>query len=115
MSRFVLLDMGDELGPATEHVLRTAAAPVLVRLLNPPPPFRETQILHVHPRHDARVGGRAILLARVGDGYQLQAPTAPNADVLGRVVAIERGPVVVRLDRGLLSRLPVPWVIRAVE
>jgi len=118
MSRFVLLDMGDELGPATEHVLRTATAPVLVRLLDPPPPFRETQILHVHPRYDAAADGRAIVLARVGAGYCLKAPgepAAPTGEILGRVVAIERGPVVVRLDRGLLSRLPVPWVTRAVE
>jgi len=118
MSRFVLLEPGEELGPATEDAVRCASAPVRLRLLDPPPPFREDQIVHVQSVGDGAAGARAILLCRAADGYRLHVPAeaaAPGAEVLGRVVAIERGPIVFRLDRGILKRLPAPWMARAID
>jgi SAM-dependent methyltransferase len=118
MSRFVLLELGDELGPATEDALRRASAPVPLRLLDPPAPFREDQIVHVQPVPDAAVGARAILLCRAAAGYRLHGvgeAAAADGEVLGRVVAIERGPIVLRLDRGILSCLPAAWLTRVID
>jgi SAM-dependent methyltransferase len=117
MNRFVVLELGAELAPATEDVVRRATAPVLLRLLDAAPPFRDGQIVHVRPARDG-VTARAILLCRGDGGYHLRLPGAddpPGADVLARVVAIERGPTVISLERGILARLPARWVVRAID
>ncbi|HKB24819.1 MAG TPA: hypothetical protein VKG64_07160, partial [Methylomirabilota bacterium] len=73
MSRFVVLELGAALAPATEDVVRRATAPVLLRLLDVAPPFRDGQIVHVRPAGN-RATSRAILLCRGGGGYHLRLP-----------------------------------------
>ncbi len=117
MSRFVVLELGAELAPATEDVVRRATAPVLLRLLDAARPFRDDQIVHVRPAGNSATA-RAILLCRGGGGYHLRLPGADDprgGDVLARVVAIERGPTVFSLERGILARLPARWVVRAID
>jgi SAM-dependent methyltransferase len=113
----VLLESGEPLGPAYEDVLRRAAAPVPLRLLDAAPPFREAQIVHLAAADDGADAARAILLVRDDGGYRLRLPGAGGAPgpPLGRVVAIERGPSVFSLERGILARLPARWVVRAID
>jgi SAM-dependent methyltransferase len=118
MTRFMLLDRGEELTDATVDDLRAASGPVRLRLLESSPPFREGQIVHVRPLAGSEPGRRGIVLARGAGGYSLrfQDSTRPAGDeVLGRVVAIDRGPASVSLERGVWSRLPVRWIARAVD
>jgi SAM-dependent methyltransferase len=76
-----------------------------LKLLAPLPPFRDADILHV------RMGtarGR-LLLCGHETRPTLRAAEAPSAaaeEVIGPVVAVERGRAVIGLERGLLPRLP---------
>jgi SAM-dependent methyltransferase len=119
VSRFVLLETGEELSNATEASLGAADAPMALRLLEPSPPFREGQILHVAPPRTGAWRRRDLVLCRYGGGYDLCVAADQRArsagDILGRVVAIQRGPSVVSLERGALARVSVGWLPPALD
>lgn len=114
MSRFLLIDSGEELGAATEGRLRDAAGPVALRLLDAEPPFREHQILHVEATGSARAA-RGIVLCRVADGYALRTAGAAAGRALARVVALEQRATLFRVGRGPLSWLPPRGLARALR
>ena len=113
MSRFVLLDRGEELTEATAEALRAAAASVPLRLLDPAPPFRDLQVVHVQPIEQCAPRPGDIVLCRARGDFVLCAGGDGRAEaageILGRVVAIQRGPTIASLERGLLARLPWRW------
>src|SRR2546422_214241 len=119
MSRFVLLDCGEELTEATAKALRAAASPVPLRLLKPAPPFRDHQVIHVQPIEQRAPRSGDIILRRTGGDFVLCAgghgPADAAGEILGRVVAIRRGPTTASLERGLLARLPWRWRPPAVD
>ena len=49
MTRFALIDRGEELSGQYSRKVFSGSAPVRVRLLEAAPPFREWQILQVAP------------------------------------------------------------------
>ena len=115
MSGFVLLERGEALTEATAAVL---AAPVRLRLTAAARPFREGQIVHVHPLAGAAPAARDVVLIRCGGAFGFRLPGArgaPGEVALGRVVAAGRGPIVCALERGLLRRLPARWLGAAVD
>jgi SAM-dependent methyltransferase len=118
MTRFMLLDRGEELSDATAEELRTASGPVRLRLLDSSPPFCEGQIVHVRPIARSEPGRRRIVLSRSAAGYALRlqgrVETASD-EVLGQVVAIDRGLASVSLERSVWTRLPVRWVVRSID
>ena len=117
MSRFVRLDSGEELSDATVGSLRSAPGLVRLRLREPAPPFRDGQVVNVRPVEPGAGRARDVLLCRAGGEFSLclrrDAPV--NGEVLGRVVAIERGAARVSVERGLLALLPARWLPRAVD
>jgi SAM-dependent methyltransferase len=118
MTRFVLLDRGEELSDVTVDDLRAASGPVRLRLLDPSPPFREGQIVRVRPLGGVEPGRRAIVLSRRAGDYSLRLPAGVRTagdEVLGEVVAIDRWPTRLSLERGMWRHLPVGWVVRAVD
>jgi SAM-dependent methyltransferase len=118
MTRFVLLDRGEELSDVTVDGLRAASGPVRLRLADPSPPFREGQIVHVRPRGGGEPGRRAIVLSRRAGDYSLRLRAGVRTtgdEVLGEVVAIDRWPASLSLERGVWRHLPAGWVARAVD
>ena len=117
MSRFVLLDSGEELSDATVGFLRSAPGPVRLRLREPAPPFRDGQVVDVRPVEPGAGRARDVLLCRAGGEFSLcvrrHAPI--NGEALGRVVAIERGAARVSVERGLLALMPARWLPIAVD
>lgn len=118
MTRFVLVESGEELSPANVQALISAAAPFRLRLLGSAPPFRERQILHVRPvRREAAPAGK-LVLCRDGAAFRLHpsadGPSDP-AEVLGQVVALGRGPAIFSLERGVLAHVPTRWLARALD
>lgn len=115
MTRFVLLDTGEELSEATLPALVAAERPVALKLLGAARPFREGQIVHVTgvPR-EARSGDP--VLCHADGGFRLCARREVAADeVLGHVTAVQRGTTSVALGRGLLGRLPFAWLAAVVD
>ena len=117
MSRFVRLDSGEELSDATVGVLRSAPGLIRLRLREPAPPFRDGQVVSVRPVVPGAGRARDLLLCRAGGEFCLclrrDAPV--NAEVLGRVVTIERRAARVSVERGLLARVPARWLPRVVD
>jgi len=114
VSRLVLLEGGEALTAATAAAL---ASPVRLRLGAAVPPLREGQIVHLRPL-DRAPDPRDLVLSRRGDafGFRLAgARGAPGEEALARLVAVERGPTVRSLERGLLRRLPARWLGPAVD
>jgi hypothetical protein len=107
----MLLDRGEELSPNTAPSVRTASATLLMRLLDDSPPLREGQIIRVSPSRAGDGRGRGIVLCQRDGEFRLSSARTPSAiDTLGRVVAIQRGPAIFPIDRGLLALLPRPWL-----
>jgi len=114
VSRLVLLEGGEALTAATAAAL---ASPVRLRLGAAVPPLREGQIVHLRPL-DRAPDPRDLVLSRRGDafGFRLAgARGAPGEEALARLVAVERGPTVRSLERGLLRRLPARWLSKAAR
>jgi SAM-dependent methyltransferase len=111
----MLLDRGEELSAGTVARVRSAATTLLLRLLDDSAPLREGQIIHVSPRRaeDGRAPG-LILCHRAGDFY-LSSTASAAGEVLGRVVAAQRGPAAFAVDHGLLALVPLSWLGRAVD
>jgi SAM-dependent methyltransferase len=115
MTRFMLLERGEELSDANCGELSAAPSPIRLRLLEPAPPFREGEILQVSARvPQAR---RPFLLCRAGGVFFLRRGGEVNQceEALGSVVALERGPETFSLDRGVLARVPARWLARAID
>ena len=115
MTRFMLLDRGEELSEANYRGLGSATQRVRVKLLDPAPPFRGGQVVQVTPRGPSATRSRALLLCRGAGGFCLRARGGERGEVLGQVVAIERGPRVFSLERGLLRLVPARWLPRAID
>lgn len=111
------LDSGAELSEATLTGFRSTPAPVRLRLREPAPPFRDGQVVDVRPDPPGAGRGRDLLLCRAGSEFSLCARRdAPvDGEVLGRVVAIERGAARMSVERGLLALVPARWLARAVD
>ncbi|TMK24493.1 MAG: class I SAM-dependent methyltransferase, partial [Actinobacteria bacterium] len=103
MSRFMLLDRGEELSALTAARVRNASAGLALRLLDDAPPLREGQIIHVSPRKANDGRARGIVLCQRADDFRLSSNGTAPAAVLGRVVAVQRGPAKYAIDRGLLA------------
>lgn len=119
MSRFLLLDTGEELGEATSQQLGSVLSPIRLRLLESAPPFREGQILQAVVHTLERARARSFLLCRDGLDFSLRRLRDGSArqgeEIVGRVVAVERGPHAFSLERGLLAWVPPRWLPRAVD
>jgi SAM-dependent methyltransferase len=119
VTRLVLLERGEELGAGTVNIVRTARVPVALRLLEDSAPFREGQIVHLLPRGEGRTDGRAIVLCHREGGLQFVVSEGRDAagavEVLGRVIAVQRGPTTFPIERGVLARVPARWLARAVD
>lgn len=117
MTRFVLLDRGEELAEVTLPALAAAARPVALKLLGAAHPFRDGQIAHVvaGASREGRPGD--IVLCRAGGGFRLcrRREAAAGGEILGRVTAIQRGTTSLSLGRGLLGRLRPTWLAAAVD
>jgi SAM-dependent methyltransferase len=85
-----------------------------LKLLAPLPPFRDADILHVCADI---TGGRVLVCERDGrvSLRAVDAAPAPGVEVMGTVVAVERGGTVIPLARGPLLRLPVRWWGAAID
>lgn len=116
MTRFMLLDTGEELDPERAQAL-VRPAPVRLRLLEAAPPFGKGEIVQVSPPDSGRARPGDLLICRRDPVFFIRPRgdgSAPG-EILGRVVAIERGSMSFPLERGLLARLPARWLPRAVE
>lgn len=114
MTRLVILDRGEEPGEA--RALPLGDAPVRVKLLGPVPPLPDGQVLRVLP--GPTPARRGLVLTRAGGGFRLRRaaePTPAGEEILGLVVAVERGPASFSLARGLLRRLPLGWLPLALD
>ena len=119
MTRFVLLDRGEELSPSHLPTLRSSPVPVRLKLLDPAPPFAYGQVLHLAPLEGKFPQGRVLLLWHGGGAFRLGPfgdGTGPgSSEVVGRVVALERGDGTFSVDRGLLVHVPPRWLPRVVD
>ncbi len=111
----MLLDRGEELSAGTVASVRSAATTRLLRLLDESPPLREGQIIHVSPRRAARGRVRGLVLCHLDGHFCLSAKPSAGAEVLGHVVAAQRGPSTLPLDRRLLELVPLSWLGLAVD
>jgi len=111
MTRFMLLDLGEEL---TERTWRTLAARTSrLKLLEAAAPFEDGQVVHVAPPGTGRGRSGQLVFSRAAGAFRL-GPADAAGEVVGRVVAVERGGVSFSLDRGLLARVPPSWLPRAL-
>jgi SAM-dependent methyltransferase len=119
MTRLVRLDSGDELTPANYRNLGEASAGVRLKLLEPAPPFRALDILRVGSAGGGDGRRRDWLLHRHGDAFGIVARDELGrrgaGEILGRVVAVERGTATFSLETGLLGRCPRCWLPRAID
>ena len=119
MTRLMLLDRGEELSEMNHQELSSADSPVRLRLLEPSPPFRQGEIVQVRQVGAGATRSRDLLLCRDGGVFRLRPLQAGRAGdtqkAVGRIVAIERGPVTFSLERGLLAHLPASWLPRAID
>jgi len=119
MTRLMLLDRGEELSEMNHQELSSAHSPVRLRLLEPSPPFRQGEIVQVRQVGAGATRSHNLLLCRDGGVFRLRPLQAGRAGdtqkAVGRIVAIERGPVTFSLERGLLAHLPASWLPRAID
>lgn len=117
MTRFMLLEQGEELSEANCQELSAAPSPIRLRLLEPVPPFREGEILQVSARFPQARRPGSFLLCRAGGVFFLRRGGEVNRceEALGHVVALERGPETFSLERGILILVPARWLRRAVD
>ncbi|MGH7356878.1 MAG: class I SAM-dependent methyltransferase [Candidatus Rokuibacteriota bacterium] len=113
MSRFVLLDSGEELSAATEPRLTAAGAPVALRLLEDAPPFPDCPVFHVAPA--AGVRARGLVLCRAADGYALRPAAEARDTALARVVSMVYRSSLFPIGRAPLRWLSPPWLVRALR
>jgi len=111
----MLIDRGEELSAVTAARVRNASAALALRLLDDAPPLREGQIIHVSPRQTSDGRARGIVLCQRADDFRLSSNGTAPAEVLGRVVAVQRGPAMYAIDRGLLALVPSPWLGRTID
>jgi SAM-dependent methyltransferase len=112
--KLVLLETGEELTLAAWGALAGRGGALRVKLVAPEPPFRPGDVVHLGPG-GAPPRGEAVLLWSAGDGLQVGAWNGAPGEVLGQVLAVERGPATFSLERGLLSRVPARWLGRALD
>ena len=108
MTRLVLLDAGEDL----------ARGPLRLKLLDPLPPFRLIDVIHVVPLGGNDVCRGVLLLSRSGDAFRLGAGDELRRvgdEVVGRVVAVERGGAVFSIERGALALVPSGWLSPAID
>jgi len=111
----MLLELGEELSAATAGTVRTASRPISLRLLDDAPPLREGHVVYVSPPRD-HLPPRAIVLASRNGEFRLATGRAIGSDdVLGRVIAVQRGPTSFGIEHGLLGHLPTPWLAPAID
>lgn len=103
MSRFVLLESGEDLAAATEPCLRNADGPVALRLIDEAPPFHEYQIFWVEA--PPPTPARGLVLCRSADGYAVCAAGEAHDGALARVVALEQ-----RATLFPVGRAPLCWL-----
>jgi len=119
MTRLVLLARGEELGLSHLQALTSSAGAVRLKLLDPFPPLRDRQIVHVLPSAGDPPRARALVLIRSGDRFRLafrgDGTGTREEEILGRVVAIEQGSSIFSLERGLLALVPWRWLRPAVD
>jgi SAM-dependent methyltransferase len=119
MTRLVRLDRGEELSPSRVQALTSSPVPVRLKLLDPFPPLRDRQIVHVLPSAGDPPRARALVLIRSGDRFRLafrgDGSGTREEEILGRVVAIEQGSSIFSLERGLLALVPWRWLRPAVD
>jgi SAM-dependent methyltransferase len=112
----MLLDRGEELSAGTATRVQSASTTLLLRLLDDSPPLREGQIIHVSPRRAENGRARGLALCYRGGDFCLSSDgSAVAAEVLGRVVAAQRGPAAFPVDHGLLALVPLSWLGGAVD
>jgi SAM-dependent methyltransferase len=69
----------------------------------------------VSPGRD-HLTARAIVLSRRDGEFRLATGRAVGSgDVLGRVIAVQRGPTTIGIEHGLLAHLPTRWLAPAVD
>ena len=119
MTRFMLLDRGEELSEANWRALGSGASPIRVKLLEPAPPFREGQIVQVRRDRAGARRARDLLLCREAPAFSIRSGRdsgrSDAGEILAQVVAIERGQTAVSLERGLFAHLPTSWLPRALD
>jgi SAM-dependent methyltransferase len=122
MRRLIVLERGEELEELTDAAWRALishGSPVRVKLLEPAPPFRAADIVQIAPLDAGHPRPGDLLLFRSGGGFGFapdrHGPVAQAEAPLGRVVAVERGAASFSLQEGVLSRVPVRWLPRAVD
>lgn len=119
MTRLLLLESGEELGPTHVPRIRAAAAPVRLRLLEPAPPFRSGHVVHVSRPGTRPSRARDFVLTSAGGAFRLgplgKGPESEGEEILARVVAVEQGQATVPLERGLPARVPARWLPRALD
>ncbi|MFZ1060312.1 MAG: class I SAM-dependent methyltransferase [Candidatus Rokuibacteriota bacterium] len=118
MTRFMLLDRGEELSEANWRALASHGVRLRLKLLDPAAPLRDGQVVQVVPLGEgARSAG--LCLHREGGAFSIRPHRddgeGPPGEVLARVVAIERGRTVISLERGLFAHLPARWLPGAVD
>lgn len=118
MTRFLFLDRGEELSDMNYQELSSAHSPVRLKVLEPVPPFRTGQIIQIRQDGPAARRARDLVLRREGRafsiGWRREGRGTHPGEILGRVVAVERGPGIFSLERGLLAHLPASWLPRAI-
>jgi len=111
MTRLVLLDAGEDL----------ARGPLRLKLLDPLPPFGLNDVIHVVPPGGEAAPPEGLVLSRSGDGFRLGAGDEGDEvgrggeEVVGRVMALERGGAVFSVERGLLALVPSGWLSPAID
>lgn len=119
MTRFMLLDRGEELSEANWRELGARGSPLRLKLLESAPPFREGEIVQLGRLGAGAVHARDLFLCRDGGVFRLRphrdGPARDTEEALGRVVAVERGQDAFSLERGLLALVPPSWLSRAMD
>lgn len=118
MRRLLWLDTGEEFGPAHIPAIPRSPGSLRLKLLDPLPPFRLSDVVHVLPIRgdDARPGD--LVLSRSGDAFRRRAGEEVGRagdEVVGRLVALERGGSVFSFERGLLALVPSGWLSPTID
>jgi SAM-dependent methyltransferase len=118
MTRLLLLEVGEELGPASSREFLLGSSPVRLKALEPAPPFRDGEVLQVVPVSERAPRPRQFVLS-IAKGTPRLRPLrdarAEGEEVLGGIVAVERGDATIPLEKGLLAYLPPSWLPRVLD